>query len=437
MSFGPAFFIGRRMLAGRRLPADELPGRRYIRGAVAGVALSLVPLVVVLVVADGMIQGITARYIETSTYHIQAHPFQRETSASLFERAASLAREPTIIGAFPEMQGPAMALAGSKSAGAAIRAIDPVFLADPGVGRYLKAVRGELALSSANDVLLGEALARNLGVEVGQSISLVTARLTGSDGSGFSPKVSVFRVRGIVTAGYRDLDALWAFVSLKAGGRILSPETSISLIGVKVSTPFGDLSTAMVALSKALPPDWSTIAWPDAEKNIWESFATTRALLLLIMVLVVAVAAINVGSALVMLVLERRKDIAILKSQGASSPFLGFVFVFAGLVIGGMGTLIGLSIGSVVAWRVNDIIAVAEILVNLFTRIGARLSGSPVSAGIRLLDPAYYLEHIPIRLDFSELAFVAGLSLALCLVASLLAARRASRLPPLEILRKI
>ncbi len=425
------------MLAGRRLPADELPGRRYIRGAVAGVALSLVPLVVVLVVADGMIQGITARYIETATYHIQARPFRRETQASLTERAKALSEVPGIRGAFPEMQGPAIAVAGAKSAGAAIRAIDPSFLVDSGTSGYLKAVEGALDLASSSDILLGEALARGLGLEVGDSVNLVTARQALGNESGYLPKVAVFRVSGIVTAGYRDLDALWAFVSLKAGGRILSPETSISLIGLKTADAFADLEAQTAILAAALPADWSVLAWPDAERNIWKSFATTRALLLLIMVLVVAVAAINVGSALIMLVVERRKDIAVMKSQGATSALLGLVFLFAGLAIGGIGTFLGLSLGSLVAWRVNDIIAAAEFAVNAVARIGGRLSGAPASEGIRLLDPAYYLERIPVRLDFGELVFVASLSLALCLLASLLAARRASRLPPLEILRKV
>jgi lipoprotein-releasing system permease protein len=424
------------MLAGRRLPGEELPGRRYLRGAVLGIALSLVPLVVVLVVADGMIQGITARYLETSTYHLQAYPFFRQSQASLSERAASLSALPGIAAAFPETQGPAMAILGGKSAGAAIRAVDPAFLDDLGTRRYLRAIEGELSLSSQGEVLLGEALARNLGAHPGDLVSLVTIRPGKEGEGGYAPKVSAFRVRGVVSAGYRELDALWAFVTTKAGGRILAPEASRSFIGVKTEAPFGDLGPSQAAIAEALGPEWKVMSWPEAERNIWKSFATTRALLVLIMALIVAVAAINVGSALVMLVIERRRDIAIIKSGGASSPFVGSVFVFAGLVTGSIGTALGLGLGTLAAWKVNDIIAGAEWLVNFAADIGPRIAGRSAPASIRLLDPSYYLERVPVRLDPGELAIVAAATLVLCCLASLLAARRAASLPPIEIFRK-
>jgi len=434
LRLGPALLLGRRMLVGRRVPGEELPGRRYLRGAVLGIALSLVPLVVVLVVADGMIEGITARYLETSTYHLQALPRYRQSRAELEAAAAALAGLPGVQGAYPESQGPAMAILGAKSAGAAIRAVDPAFLADPGTSRYLRAVEGELSLSSPSEVLLGEALARSLGAHAGDAVSLVTVRPSAEDG--YAPKLSLFRVRGIVSAGYRELDALWAFVSLKAGARILSEEASRSLVGVKVDAPFGELSSAQAELRKALGESWFVLPWPEAERNIWKSFATTRALLLLIMALVVAVAAINVGSALVMLVIERRRDIAILKSGGASPSFVGLVFVLAGLSTGLAGTLIGLGLGSLLSLGINGLIAGAERLVNLAADLGSALGGRAAPSAIRLLDPGYYLEKIPVRIDPAELAGVAAASLALCGLASLLAARRAAALPPLEILRK-
>ena len=154
------------------------------------------------------------------------------------------------------------------------------------------------------------------------------------------------------------------------------------------------------------------------------------------MALAVAVAAINVGSALVMLVLERRRDIAILKSAGASPGFIGRVFVLTGLAIGGAGTVIGIGIGSLVAWRINDLISLVEALINILSRLSATLAGAAPRASFRLLDPAYYLERIPVSIKPGELAAVLGTSLALCLLASLLPAGRAARLSPLEIFRR-
>jgi len=438
---GPALLVAGRCLLGA--PSDGSPrkgGRseRYLRGAVLGVALSLVPLVVVLVVADGMIEGITARYIEVGTYHFQAQPSTSTKAEELAAAAASAKAVPGVEAAYSEMQGYGVALQGSRTAGVAIRAIDPAFLEDPGVVRYLVPKEGQMRLDSSNEILLGYYLARSLGAKVGDTVSLVTERRSRfGTSSGLAPKVSVFRVRGIVSAGYRELDALWAFTSLKAGTRILDPDASRSLVGIKVADPYGRLEPMRKALDAALPTEWAAATWPEIERNVFKSFSTTRALLLLVMALTVAVAAINVGSAVVMLALERRRDIAILKSAGAGPRFVALVLALAGLGTGGLGTIIGLVLGALAAWRVNDLIAGAEFLVNLVSRLGAALSAAPnAPAAIRLLDPAYYLERIPVRMHPLEIALVGLLSVGLCLLAALIPAIRASRQSPLEIFRK-
>jgi lipoprotein-releasing system permease protein len=442
VSLGPALFFARRILGLRsgkalKVRGDNPQGRRYLRGAVLGVALSLVPLVLVLVISDGMIQGITSRYIEVGSYHLQAQPVVVLDPGELERDAAALREQPGIL-AFPELQGFGVAIAGSRTAGVAIRAVDSSFLDDPGTARFLKAKSGQLSLDSGNQILLGDALAKELGAAVGDAVSIVTASPgTGVGRSAFAPKVSVFRVRGIVSAGYRELDALWAFVSLRAGSRIFWPGGSRSLLGIKVQRPFADLEGTRSLVGRVLSSTWRVLTWPEAESNVYKSFSTTRALLLLVMAIAVAVAAINVSSALVMLVLERRRDIAILKSAGASPSFIRRIFVLAGLAIGGLGTLIGLALGSLLAWKINELIALSEGFANAAIRIAARLSGSarPPSS-IRFLDPAYYLEVIPVNIKPAELALVAAASLALCLVASLLPASKAARFAPLEIFRK-
>jgi lipoprotein-releasing system permease protein len=139
----------------------------------------------------------------------------------------------------------------------------------------------------------------------------------------------------------------------------------------------------------------------------------------------------------VMLALERRRDIAILKSAGASPGFIAAVLSLAGLGTGGIGAVLGLALGTLAAWRINDLIAGAEFAVNLVTQLGAALTAAPTApAAVRLLDPAYYLERIPVHIRPLELAMVGALCIALCLLAALIPARRASRQSPLEIFRK-
>jgi len=445
MKLRPAAFMALRFLSGRSSD-EKAQSHNYLKGAVASVALSLVPLVVVLVVADSMIQGITARYLETSTYHLQATPLYWRSAGELSEQAEKLeksdeARKAGLAGAYPEIQGPAIAISmkGSGAEGVIIRAVDPRLLSEPGFVRYLEAKSGKLALGSGNDVLLGEALAQKLGAREGDLIT-IAAPSAASKADSLVPKIAAFRVRGIVSSGYRELDSLWALVSLRSGSRILAPASSRSFIGIKVSSPFASLEAVRAAGLAVLPggrDNWTLATWGEAEANLWRSFSTTRALLVLIMALTVAVAAVNVGSALVMLVLERRRDLAILKTSGAGSGEIALIFILAGGATGLLGTVIGLAIGCLLSWRVNDIIAGLEWTANLFVRLYAALSGSAEPASVKLLNPSYYLERIPVSISPRELLFTGIVSIGLCVLASALAARRAARLSPLELLRKV
>jgi lipoprotein-releasing system permease protein len=439
-NYPAAFFFARRVLG---LKERDPKATRYLRGAIAGVALSIVPLVVVMVVADSMIEGITARYIEAGTYHLQAKPVFAVGKDELEGKADIIRRLSGVKSTFPELQSPGVAILGSRTAGVALRAVSADFLKDPATIAYLRPSSGEAELDSPNQILLGEALARDLGAKIGDIVSIATTKSSPSgSGSNYAPKISAFKVRGIVSAGYRELDSLWAFISLQAGYRLSSPGVTYSLVGVKVERPYGDLEGIRGTIASALASDgsaedWSVATWPEVERNVYKSFSTTKALLLLVMAVTVAVAAINVGSALVMLVLERRRDIAILKSAGASPSFIGKVFVIAGLGIGLGGTLIGIALGSLISWRINDLIAGAESLANAVSRALAAMTGaSAPHAAIRFLDPAYYLERVPVSINLGELGIVAATSLLLCLAASLVPARRASHLPPLDIFRK-
>jgi lipoprotein-releasing system permease protein len=438
LRLGSAILLARRALAGRPVPGEELRGRRYIRGAVIGVAMSLVPLIVVLVAANGMIEGITERYIEVGTYHLQARQTLRRTVAERDLAVERLRSEAKFGVFFRETQGPAIAVAKGRTEGILLRAIEPSFLEDPGTRRYFRTVQGEASLDSSNEALIGEALAKTLGIGPGDVFSIVTTRTTFDEGAvTLIPRISAFRVRGIVSAGYRELDALWVFVNTKAGDRIMPVGVSRSLIGIKLDDPFVDLEEARERIEKILPPEWNVVTWMEVEFNLYKSFSTTRSLLLLIMALTVGVAAINVGSALVMLVLERRRDIAILKSAGAAPGFIGLVFLLAGVATGGLGTMIGIALGAVTAWRINEIIHGAELVLNWTYRAMGFLFGSNAPAStLKLLDPAYYLETIPVRIASADLFAVGITSLVLCILASLIPALRAARLPPLDVMRK-
>lgn len=444
MILRPSLFVSTRILLGRH--RGGLKGRRnYLRGAVAGMALSVIPLTVVLFVTNGMIEGITARYLETSIYHLQASPSFSLDASELRKASSSLRSVPGVEGAWAEIQGPAVLVGSPDASGTArprgclVRALEPSLLADRGFLSYLQIREGSLSFKRDNDVLLGEALARSLGTKVGDLVSIVTSR---EASSGLSPRLSTFRVRAVVSTGYQELDSLWALIPLDAGSRILPPGARRVFVGVKSVDPFVDLSPLQERLKLALAAGdsgfeaWGVATWAESERNLWRSFSTTKALLVLIMALAVAVAAVNVGASLITLVLERRKDIAILRSSGAKAYQVGLIFLNAGLITGGLGTALGLALGSTLSLLINPLIGGLEYLFGLVARLAALVAGKPDPSPLRLLNPAYYLERIPVAISLTGILAIAASSLLLCALASLIPAWRASRLPPMEIFRK-
>jgi lipoprotein-releasing system permease protein len=181
-------------------------------------------------------------------------------------------------------------------------------------------------------------------------------------------------------------------------------------------------------------------SWYQLEKASYKSFQTTRALLLFIMALVVAVAAVNVSSSLVMVVLEKTPEIAMLKAMGAGPWEIGLGFTVTAAATGLAGTALGLALGALVAVNINALLAGLERLLNLAGRAAfillSPLLPLPPPPAVRLFNAEFYLEQIPVSLSFRELAAVAAATMLLAVLAAWLPARRAGGIRPLEVLRR-
>ncbi len=445
MNPAPVFLLARSFLVGRT--GMHVRSQRYLLGAVFGVALSLVPLVVVQTVSDGMIRGITDRYIETSTYHLQVWMPDGRDTPDLDAYSEAIRGLDGVVSVLPETRGPAVAVSGTRTAGVLLRVVDDRFFSDPGVAGYLELRTGEADVSRGRDIVLGEALARELGLATGDSLTMMTANASAPAPGvpSLTPRLGVFRVRGIVSAGYRELDSTWAFVNRQAGERLLEPGISRFILGIKTQDPYGPLPASVLSGIRGILFRNERIGmhpvartWTEIETSLFKSFSTTRSLLVLIMALTVAVATVNVGAALGMLVVERRQDIAVLKSTGATPAFITRVFLGAGIFAGGTGTAVGMAAGCLVSWRINEVIALIEHAATAVARIDGYLSGrSDAVPDVRLLDPAYYLAAIPVTIDPLALSVTALAGLLLSVVFSIVPAARAARLSPLEIVRRI
>jgi lipoprotein-releasing system permease protein len=419
MRISPAFFIALRYLLGR---ARE--GGRYLRGAAAGIALSLIPIVVTLIVADGMIRGITDRYLELGTGHLQVYNYTGfRDPPELFDRIREL---PGVRGVWQEQHGLGVLLGKGGSRGATIRAVENSFWEDEGSRRYLKTIAGSSRPETDRDVLLGEELAQKLGLEPGSSVRIMTLRLT-SDGRSV-PRVTVFRVRGIISSGYRELDSLWCIMTLEAGRQILQYSASTSLM-LKIDDPYGGADSMAFSLFELLGPGYGIYTWKTLQHSQYSSYESTRQLLLFIMALIVLVAAVNVSSATSMLAIERQRDIAVLKATGAGPGFTGSIFLCGAFLTGLAGSILGISAGLLVGVNVNFLIRSLE---NILTFLTGLFHGGPV----KILDSGYYLETIPVIVDKAAVFVIGVFTVLSSILASWIPARRAGKMKPLEILRK-
>ncbi|MDR0399951.1 MAG: ABC transporter permease [Treponema sp.] len=416
---GAAFFIALRYLRGR---AKE--GGRYLRGAAAGIALSLVPIIVTLIVADGMIRGITDRFIELGTGHLQVYDFSG--GGDLESRIPLMAEIQGFRGAWRERRGLGVVIGERAKRGAAIRTVDSSFWEDEGGAAYLVSVEGLLFPRNDREITLGQALASEIGAKAGDTVRIMTVR--DMDGRPV-PRITVFTVAGIVSSGYRELDSLWCIATIEGGERALGNDAGRAYLLVKIADPYRGAAQFSIALQQKLGPSYGVYTWGELQQAQYSSYESTRQLLLFIMALIVAVAAVNVSSATSMLVIERRRDIAVLKASGASPRNAGAIFIMGGFLTGLCGAILGTGVGLLLGININPIIHGLERALSFF-------SGLFRGGEVKILDPGYYLENIPVIVDWAAVFLIVFFTILCSVLASWIPAYRAGRLRPLELFRK-
>ena len=427
-----------------------------VRGGVLGIAFSLIPLVLVFVVANGMISGITMRFIETGTYHLQLLARGRDNALAMSELAEVLPGLDGVVHAFPELQGLGLLAGGRGHSGVQLRGVNSeIYARDANFSRYLDIVAGDFDVSGERKVVIGDNLAATLNIVVGDEVRIITAQTRHAER--IIPRVSRFTVSGVVSTGYRELDALWVFMNEADARRIIPPNELREFIGIKVEEPFAlDSKSGELEFVQGVPPvgkhdsnellyeirllagdQWRLLTWFDLEQSQYMSFITTRNLLLFIMVLIVLVAAVNISSAMIMLVFEKQEELALLKTLGIRNHHILILFLIAGGITGGIGAVIGLSLGALAAYNVNSIVLALEWIINGFGYLRVILaSPGELYIPIELFNPEFYLNNIPVNLQLSDLGNMVLVTLLLSIVMSYLPALRAVKLRPLDLLHR-
>ncbi len=390
---------------------------RHIRGAIIGAAISIIPLVVVLEISDGMMQGIVDRYMEISSFHIQVSLTNSEGVEKEEELLDNIRSIDGVSYVFPYTQGGGILYGEKGRTGITVRGIpDTLFKEDEGFRRYITVKEGEFDLSEPDSLIISSETAQRLKASVGDEIKLLTAKVV--PGRPMLLRPTRFKVKGIYSSGYQELDMLSAFITQEYGERLFKEDSS-RMIGVKVTRPHtGELFAAADEI-RYLSAGIRVATWDVLNDSLVASLNTTKKFLVFIMILIMGVASVNISSSMIMMVISKRQDIALLKSAGASDGDVSSIFILTGLFIGICAAALGTAAGIAAAININEIIDL----------IGAVFH-------FELLDPDYYLEKIPVELSLYKLSAAAALAVLFAVVASWLPARRAGRINPVEIFRK-
>lgn len=416
--------------------------RRSIFGALLCIGLSIIPLICVLCVTNGMIEGMTERLIGLSTGHIQAfvaHDIDKTRNyQNFFEFANEMKEQDGIISAFPEVDVNAIGTAGDYRTGVQIRGINPdVFTQNKAFSSLLEIVEGESLDIIGNEAIIGKKMAELLNLHPGDTFRVITTRYVKDN---LVPKLTPFKVKAVVSSGYQEMDALWTFIPIESAFASLSLSNANFTIMMETPDAF---SPNLTYTKKCLQSDYGEVAnfysWQQVHQSEFENFASTKVMLILIMILIVLVASINICSAIIMLVMERKKEIAILKSIGASPFGITLSFLLTGLTCGTGGVILGLVFGLLLSINANELVSIIEKIINNIAKIGYFIKGTPLNevSQIHLMDPAYYIQTIPLEIPFAQIFLICALTILLSLIVSIIPSVKAGREKPLDILRKV
>ncbi|MET0534293.1 MAG: lipoprotein-releasing ABC transporter permease subunit, partial [Steroidobacter sp.] len=337
------YFIGRRYLRSNR-------GNRFVSFistiSMLGIAIGVAVLIVVLSVMNGFEREVRDRILNlTSHATISAYgsglPDWRDTAKRIEEH-------PEVVASAPFIEAQALLIAGSNSTGALVTGV----LADQ--ERKVTAITEKMETGSFDQlasggygIVLGTELAKTLGVSVGERIVLVTSLRTTTP-AGVMPRMRTFKVVGIFNAGMYEFDRNLAYINLDDAGRLYRMGSQVTGLRLKLQDLF-QAPTLVRELALSLGGGYYIDDWTRKHANFFRSIQLTKSAMFLILLLVVAVAAFNIVSTLVMVVKDKRVDIAILRTLGASPRGILTIFMTQGPAIGLIGTASGVALGVLIA----------------------------------------------------------------------------------------
>ncbi|HTW37093.1 MAG TPA: lipoprotein-releasing ABC transporter permease subunit [Steroidobacteraceae bacterium] len=384
--------------------------------SVLGVMLGIAVLIIVLSVMNGFERELRSRMLA-----VTANATLEGLDGTLADwpaaRAAAL-REPGVTAAAPYVEEQAMLAHGQRVIGTEVRGVIPAEeQRTTGLAQHLTAGRIGDLVPGAYRIVLGSALAGDLGAQVGDSVVLIAPQGTPTP-SGIEPRMRRFYVSGIFHSGVYEYDSALALVNMTDAERVYHLGDRATGIRLALADPFRAPQTVR-ALAIALGGGFYVSDWTRKDPNLFRSIEITKTMMFVILLMIVAVAAFNIIATLVMIVKDKQSDIAILRTLGAGPPNVLLTFLVQGVLIGLAGTALGAGLGILVAHNV-------EFLVHLLEHL----------LGTRFLDPRVYnMSDLPAYVEWRDVLKVCAVAFLLCALATIYPSWRASRTQPAEALR--
>jgi len=410
-------------------PLSAFIGLRYIKAkrrnqfisfitfsSFIGIAIGVWALITVLSVMNGFQQEIRERVLGMT-----AHATINASNGNLSDWGPvqeKIGNHPEVIATAPYIMREGMLINGKNVHGAMIRGIDPSqekTVADV----YQKMKQGNYSDLSEKKygIVLGKYLANSLGAYVGSKVTLVIPSVNVTP-AGIIPRMKRFTVIGIFEVGHSQYDSNMALINLPDAQKLFKMKNQVSGVRLKLT----DMYQAPILsreIAAQIPGYYRVIDWTQYHANLFRAINIEKKMMFIILSLIVAVAAFNIVSTLVIVVNEKKGDIAILRTIGSTSAQIMRIFIFQGIIIGFVGTVLGIISGVLTALNIDVIVPFLENLL-----------------GIKFLSADVYLiTELPSKMEWNDVTAIGSIAFILTVLATLYPAWRASRVQPAEALR--
>lgn len=381
-----------------------------------GIGLGVATLIVVLSVMNGFESELRSRILGMASHATISG--NSEGLPDWSGVAAMASQNPDVAATAPYIEGEALVKVGSEISGTVIRGVLPGEEAKVSeIGKHMAS--GALSDLKGGDynIVLGYELAQQLNVAVGDKVDLMIPQLSVTP-AGVLPRFRRFNVVGVFRIGMYEFDRGLVLVHLDDAAALYRMGSNVTGVRLKLNDLFQAPRVAR-EIAQMTPGAYFVSDWTRSHANFFRAVATEKTVMFLILSLLVGIAAFNIVSTLVMVVQDKQADIAILRTLGATPRSIMAVFMVQGSVIGVIGTIIGVSLGVLLALNVQTLVPLLE-----------------AATGRQFLSPdIYYISDLPSDLKLADVLQISLLSLALGLVSTLYPAWRASRVQPAEALR--